>query len=105
MLKSHRMRNNIDKRAGLTGDKLCICGSGIQDIDHCLFECPDASSERKVMFGNIEENVLKTAGLDPARIDAAFLLGDHPKLPKRLQPVVTAAVCGFLESTADRFSI
>ncbi len=39
------------------------------------------------------------------KIDAAFLLGDHPELPKRLQPVVTAAVCGFLVSTADLFTI
>ena len=66
---------------------------------------PSIQHKRPRMFGNIEENILKITRVDPAKIDAAFLLGDHPELPKRLQPVVTEAVCDFLESTADRFTI
>ena len=32
MLKSHKMRSSIDKRAGLSGDKICPCGKAIQDV-------------------------------------------------------------------------
>ena len=44
MLKSNKMRNSIDKRVGLSGDKICPCGKAGQDVKHYLLECEDVKS-------------------------------------------------------------
>ncbi len=74
----------IDRRAGHTGDKICTCGMGIQDINHYLLECPDAVNERTEMLNTIEDKVLKVEGLNP-KIDTRFLLGQSDAIPNKLQ--------------------
>ena len=99
------MRNNIDKRAGLSGDKTCVCGTSIQDIDHYLLECPVIASERKDMLDKIEQKALELKGINLSHIDTPLLLGQTYDLPKQLQLVITSAVCGFIGATADKFTI
>ncbi len=104
MLKSHKMRNNIDKKAGLTGDRLCECGV-VQDVDHYLLECPNIRKERQEMFNKIEHTAMSIPGINRPKVHTSLLLGQKYYLPRELQRATMSAVCGFINSTADRFTI
>ncbi len=85
-----KMRNSIDKRAGLSGDKICTCRKAVQDVNHYLLECEDVRVERNVMLDRIKNTVLKVDGINP-KVDTPFLIGQF--IPKKLQPAITSAVC------------
>ncbi len=99
LLKPHKMRNNIDRRASLPVDRLCQCGE-VQDLEHYLLSCALLDKPRKDMLNKIEGRSLQH-GVRIDNVGISRLLGSNQDLPTKTRICVINAVCAYISKTAS----
>ncbi len=105
LLKTHHLRQSIDRRAGLEVSTQCDCGTAPQDTEHYLLECPLFADERKAMSDHIMDKVFSRKSCQINNLNVNLLLGDADETPKDVKVEVRKAILNFLKSTSQDISI
>ncbi len=104
LLRTHPLRKQLDRKAGIPYSIMCECGQAPQDIEHYLLECNLMNQEREQLVQTLMELILKN-NLKYQKVSVDLLLGDLEDVPKSVSIEVRRAVLCYLTDTCSKIKI